>query len=147
MFDQKCVYTYTGDLNATLNTLTNQINNSPLQFSDLSLVNYPNGVVNNSSPNLDNTGIFMNQPMSWWLETLNAGTVKYCPVSNYVNWAYTPSANSDIHIDISISDLLIPNSTESVSTDNNTNVMTSVLKPKNGMCCTSTWSMNSPGVN
>ena len=147
MFDQKCVYTYTGDLNATLNTLTNQTNKSPLQFSDLSLVNYPNGAVNNLSPNLDNTAIFMNQPMSWWLEALNAGTVKYCPVSNYVNWAYTSSANSDVHIDISISDLLIPNVPESISTDPVTNLITIVLKPKLGMSSRCTQSMNHPSVN
>ena len=56
----------------------------------------------------------MNQPMSWWVENLNSGAIHYYPFTNLVNWAYKVGEN-EIHIEREVSDLIIPNETESSS--------------------------------
>lgn len=112
------VFTYSGDSAATLNTLTGVQNpNVSKSLTDLTPTNYDVDVEQrNSKPSSANQLIFMNQPMSWWLENLNSGAVKYFPFSNNVNWAYTiPSGN--VHIDTTVSSLFIPDVLVTTSLD------------------------------
>ena len=131
-----CIYAYTGDVSATLNTLTHTSPVTTKTLADLSTNNYPApSVPNHSAPNADNQAILMNQPMSWWIEVLNAPlqTVKYAPVSNNVNWAYIPNSNTAYHIGRPISDSIIPNSVSSTVVDPETKVMTKTYAMKFGM--------------
>ena len=125
------VYVYTGDATATLNTLTNVTSVTSNTLADVS-TNYPSSVPNQSAPNADNQSIFMNQPMTGWVEGLNSSSVKYAPVSNYVNWAYTENSNV-YHIGMPISDYLIPNSIASSILDPETKVITHTYVMKFGM--------------
>ena len=109
MFQYTTTYSFEGDLTATLNTLTN-LENTNLSLESLS-ENYTEPFVNPSNPNESpirpnskNQKIFMNQPMSWWLENLTSGAIHYFPFTNHVNWTY-----NETHIDKEISDLIIPN--------------------------------------
>ena len=127
-FEYTSTYSFNGDLAATLNTLTN-LENTNLTIESLSTENYTQQFVNPSNPNespirpnSQNQLVVMNQPMSWWVENLNSGAIRYFPFTNYVNWAY-----NDTHIDINISDLIIPNQTLSYSEN------TLVYKDKFGM--------------
>ena len=124
---------------ATLHSLMSSPAEGSSDLGTLSTNNYP--VSGSKEPNADNQLVFMNQPLSWWLETLNAGTVKYTPFSNEVNWAYMLDSNTPIHISISISNSLIPNKTQSVETDPTTRVSKITLEPKYGLCRTDTHSM------
>jgi hypothetical protein len=117
MFRYVSKYSFEGDLSATLNSLTN-LPNTGLGLESLS-ENYTEPFVNplnpNESPirpNPHNQQVLMNQPMSWWLENLNSGTIHYFPFTNYVNWTF-----NETHIDREISDLIIPN--ECISSSNN----------------------------
>ena len=119
MFQQIDTYSFEGELTATLNTLTG-LENTGLGLEALS-ENYTEPFVNpldpNESPirpNPQNQKILMNQPMSWWVETLNSGAIHYYPFTNLVNWAYKVGEN-EIHIEREVSDLIIPNETESSS--------------------------------
>jgi len=111
-------FTYSGNSAATLNTLTGVQNpNVSKSLADLSAVNYDVNVdQRNSKPNSANQLIFMNQPMSWWLQNLNSGAVKYFPFSNHVNWAFT-SSSGDVHIDNDVSSLFIPDMLATTSVD------------------------------
>lgn len=116
MFEYINTYSFEGDLSATLNTLTN-LENTNLGLDSLSKVNYTQPFVNPSNPNespirpnSQNQLILKNQPMSWWVENLNSGAIYYFPYTNYVNWAYKSELDTvEIHIDIEITDLIIPN--------------------------------------
>jgi hypothetical protein len=123
VFSVTSVFSLTGDATKTLNTLTNTAVSGSSDLSTLSTTNYP--VSNSKEPNSQNQLVFKNQPLSWWLASLNSGSVKYTPYSNEVNWSYVNSSNNDIHISIEISDLLIPNRTASVS--RNSDSVTSVI--------------------
>ena len=119
MFQQIDTYSFEGELTATLNTLTG-LENTGLGLEALS-ENYTEPFVNpldpNESPirpNPQNQKILMNQPMSWWVENLNSGAIHYYPFTNLVNWAYKVGEN-EIHIEREVSDLIIPNETESSS--------------------------------
>ena len=119
MFQQTDTYSFEGELTATLNTLTG-LENTGLGLEALS-ENYTEPFVNpldpNESPirpNPQNQKILMNQPMSWWVENLNSGAIHYYPFTNLVNWAYKVGEN-EIHIEREVSDLIIPNETESSS--------------------------------
>lgn len=126
------VYSYVGDATVTLNSLT-ETTPTTMTLADLSTNNYPSSVPNNSPPNSDNQLIFMNQPMTWWVENLNTpASIAYAPVSNYVNWAYTGDSNV-YHIGMPISDYLIPNSIASSTVDPVTKVMTNTYVMKFGM--------------
>ena len=130
-----CIYAYAGDASVTLNTLTGTTPVTTKTLADLSTDNYPPpSVPNDSPPNADNQDIFMNQPMTWWVDELNAPlqNVKYAPVSNYVNWAYTGNSNV-YHIGRPISDYIIPNSMASSVIDPVTKVMTNTYVMKFGM--------------
>jgi hypothetical protein len=123
VFSVTSVFSLTGDATKTLNTLTNTVVSGSSDLSTLSTTNYP--VSNSKEPNSENQLVFKNQPLSWWLASLNSGSVKYTPYSNEVNWSYVNSSNNNIHISIEISDLLIPNRTASVS--RNSDSVTSVI--------------------
>ena len=119
MFQQIDTYSFEGELTATLNTLTG-LENTGLGLEALS-ENYTEPFVNpldpNESPirpNPQNQKILMNQPMSWWVENLNSGAIHYYPFTNLVNWAYK-LGEIEIHIEREVSDLIIPNETESSS--------------------------------
>ena len=134
-------FSYTGDLTATLNTLTNVTNvDATKTLQTLSTENYANPNTNNKTlkPNADNQRVFMNQPMSWWLENLNSGVVFYLPYSNFVNWGYKDASSNVYHIDIAISDMLIPNRTKDIQKDPSSNAFTIRFEDKYGMSRTDT---------
>jgi hypothetical protein len=107
------VYTLSGDAKKTLNTLTNTVPSGSSDLASLSTTNYL--IKGDTKPNPTNQVVFKNQPLSWWVSSLNSGIVKYTPVSNDVNWAYVDVNNNSIHISIEISNLLIPNKPQGVS--------------------------------
>jgi hypothetical protein len=107
VFSITSVYSLTGDATKTLNMLTDTAATGSADLASLSTVNYP--VAGEVAPNAANQLVFKNQPLSWWLASLNSGAVKYTPYSNEVNWSF-----NDVHISIEISNLLIPNKTASV---------------------------------
>ena len=123
VFSVTSVYSLSGDATKTLNVLTNKPVAGSANLSSLSTVNYP--VANDSKPNAANQVVFKNQPLSWWLASLNSGAVKYSPVSNDVNWAFIDTNKKAIHISIEISNLLIPNKTAKV--EKNPGSMTSTI--------------------
>ena len=82
----------------------------------------------------------MNQPMSWWLEGLNNSKIKYTPLNNYVNWSYV---NGEVfHIGLTISDLIIPNTTGTCTPNYTTRIVSCVSQPKFGMTKTETFSID-----
>jgi hypothetical protein len=113
MFSVTSAFTLTGDETKNLNQLTNTALTGSSDLATLSTTNYL--VAGDETPNPVNQLVFMNQPLSWWLASLNSGKVKYTPVSNYVNWAYIDANKNLIHISITISNLLIPNKTAGVT--------------------------------
>jgi hypothetical protein len=139
VFSITSVYTLEGDATKTLNTLTNSPVSGSSDISTLSSVNYP--VANDSNPNAANQLVFKNQPLSWWLASLNSGAVKYTPFSNNVNWAYVDASKNSIHISMEISNLLIPNSTKTIT--RNPGSLSSVLSfvPKFGLTRVDTHTM------
>jgi hypothetical protein len=109
-------FSYTGDLTTTLNLLTNVSNpDTSKTLADLSTDNYSTGTDDNrnAEPNATNQLVFMNQPMSWWLENLQSSSIYYLPYSNYVNWGYKDASGNVYHIHINLTNLLIPNYTKS----------------------------------
>lgn len=128
------VYAYQGDTSVTLNALTGTTPVTTKTLADLSTDNYPSSPVNNSPPNAENQAILMNQPMSWWVQNLNAPvqSVKYLPVSNYVNWGYTSGSNV-YHVGMPISNSLIPNGIATSVRDSNTNTVVNTYTMKYGM--------------
>ena len=142
MFKITSTFSFTGDASATLNTLT-KTTPTTLTLADLSGLNYSEPeLVNNSAPNANNQLIFMNQPMGWWIEQLQNGSVEYFPLSNYVNWAYTDVNKVVYHIGRPISDLLIPNTVGISTRDPVSNTITTVFGPKFGMGRTDIQKMN-----
>ena len=139
MFTVTSVFALTGDATQTLNTLTNTYASGSSDLATLSTTNYL--VAGDEMPNPVNQEVFMNQPLSWWLASLNSGVVKYTPVSNYVNWAYVDANKHVYHISITISNLLIPNKTSEVT--RNSSSMNSVVtfEPKFGLSRVDTNSM------
>lgn len=109
MFVTTTEYSISGDDSQTLNTLTMTPNTGSSDLKTLSTVSDIN------APNKNNQLVFMNQPLSWWVSSLKSGAVYYTPYSNNVNWSYKDPSGSLYHIDISISDLVIPNKTQSVT--------------------------------
>lgn len=135
VFKVTSTYGFTGDLNATLNTLTNVQNvDATKTLETLSKANYEGDNTDRSSKaNPDNQLVFMNQPMSWWIDSLKSGAVFYFPYSNFVNWGYKDASSNVYHIDITISDMLIPNKTKDVAKDEATKVYTITFEEKYGM--------------
>ena len=145
VFKVSSTFTFTGNLADTLNTLTNVQNVDVTKtLATLSKVNYTGAQPAPNAPvraNVDNQLVFMNQPRSWWVENLNSGAVHYLPVSNYVNWGFKDVSASVYHIDIEISNLLMPNKTASSTRNPTKNEMTIVFEPKLGMGRTDVRSM------
>jgi len=137
VFSVSSKYTLTGDASKTLNNLTNAAVSGKSDLLALSSNNYPVP----GTPNADNQLIFKNQPLSWWLISLNSGSVNYTPISNFVNWSYVDSKGAQYHIGMDISNLLIPNKTLSVS--RNPGSMSSVItyEPKFGLSRVDTHNM------
>lgn len=123
------VYAYTGDSTVTLNTLTNTTPVTTLTLADLSI-----DTDMYSLPNSNNQDIFMNQPMTWWVQELNSPALQitYTPVSNYVNWSYNVSSNA-YHIGMPISNKLIPNAVASSVRDPVAKSITNTYTMKYGM--------------
>ena len=136
------VYSYTGNATATLNSLTNVQNGLTVNASSLDSHLSPNNyvspaVANKDAPNPANQAVFMALPMSWWVTGLTSGAVKYLPVSNNVNWGYTDASGTVYHIGRPISDLLLPNRTQSTARDSSGNMVV-VFEPKLGLARTDT---------
>jgi hypothetical protein len=131
-------YTLTGDSNKTINVLMAVPAEGSSDLSTLSSNNYP---TSNTIVNIDNQRVFMNQPLSWWLSGLNAGTIKYTPVSSNVNWSYTNASGTSFHISRSLTNVIIPNKTLSATRDPMTNKTTIVFEEKHGMKRTDVHSM------
>jgi hypothetical protein len=91
---------------------------------DVTSVDANNLVADNSeAPYTANQEIFKNLPLSWWIEALNSDTIQYRPISNEVNWAFVKSDGNDVYIAKEITDVIIPNRTESVVRDAETKTM------------------------
>ena len=103
-------------------------------LSDLSTDNYPEDRVplkdpnGYDLPNPANQVIFKNQPVSWWIESINNGSIVYTPISNTVNWSYYDSSKNQYQILFAISSYMIPNRTGTVSRDPDTRLTTIVLQ-------------------
>jgi hypothetical protein len=117
------------DATATLNTLTNTPSTGSTNLSSL------------STSVEANTLIFRNQPLSWWLESLNSGAIKYTPVSNDVNWSYFSPSGQQFHIRIELSNLLIPNRSKSSSRNADKSSFTVTFEPKFSLERTDTMTM------
>lgn len=131
VFSLRSTFTVTGDASKTLNMLTNTPAVGSADLATLSTVNYE--VAGKTTPNNANQLVFRNQPLSWWVQSLNSGAVKYTPVSNEVNWAYIDANKNVIHISIEISNLLIPNKTLSVERNPGSMSSTITFEPKFGI--------------
>jgi hypothetical protein len=131
VFSVTSAFTLTGDATQTLNTLTKKDVTGSSDLSTLSSVNLL--VAGDSTPNPANQLVFMNQPLSWWVASLNSGDVKYMPVSNFVNWAYVNSNKDIIYISIELSNLLIPNKTAKVEKNPGSMSSTITFEPKFGL--------------
>ena len=123
---------------ATFNTITNSTPDTVNKnISNLSIDNYPSG--QNPShdqngyllPNATNQAIFKNQPLSWWIASLNNNSIQYRPISNTVNWAFVNSNSKDIYILYDITKIIIPNKTKSVEKNNETNIVTTTFEDNN----------------
>lgn len=102
-------------------------------IADLSTDNYPadrvplKDVNGYDLPNPVNQVIFKNQPVSWWIAGINAGSIVYTPVSNTVNWSYVVG-ETQYHILFETSSFMIPNRTDTVDRNLETKMTTVVLK-------------------
>lgn len=131
--------TYNATLGSTAETATYYTLNSETpeagssSIADLSTDNYPpdrfplKDVNGYDMPNPANQVIFKNQPVSWWIAGINAGSIVYTPVSNTVNWSYVVG-ETQYHILYQTSSFMIPNTTEKVENDPETKMTTVTLK-------------------
>ena len=132
-------YSYTGDVDATLNSLTRVQHPAPVDVSAVDTLLVPTTTDSNSEvPNETNQLVFMAMPMSWWLSGLSSNAVKYTPVSSNVNWSYVNASGAVFYVSRHISDLLLPNRIQTVTTDVSNNTMTHVFEPKFGLSRTDT---------
>ncbi len=134
---------------ATYNTVTSGTPGPTADVSLLSTENYPEdnvplmdptGVY--KMPNTANQDIFKNQPLSWWVSSINSGTIQYRPVSNTVNWAYVTPEGNDVHILYDITTTIIPNRSETSTTDPETGLVTIILQ--DNKCLTMKRTMDMP---
>lgn len=115
----------------TLNSQTPGAGSSSID--DLSTDNYPadrvplKDVNGYDLPNPANQVIFKNQPVSWWINGINSGSIVYTPVSNTVNWSYVVG-ETQYHILYETSSFMIPNRTDTVDRNSTTKMTTVVLK-------------------
>jgi len=128
-------FSYSGNARATLYQLVNGTTANPThKHGTLSNINYPAGSVENQSePCEKNQAVFMDMPMSWWVEKLLSKQIYYDAVSNYVNWSYDVTPEHTIHISKKVTDLLIPSVVEKRTYSKETDTHTHVYKPKFGL--------------
>ena len=129
---------------ATFNAITNSTPDTVNKdISNLSIDNYPSGQIPSKDadgyllPNAINQAIFKNQPLSWWIASLNNKSIQYRPVSNTVNWAFINSASKDIHILRDITKIIIPNITKSIERNDVTNIVTTTYEDNDCILMTS----------
>ena len=139
VFSVTSEFTVEGDATKTFNTLSNLAVTGSNNLSNLSSTNYV--VAGQSTPNPANQAVFKNQPLSWWVSSLNSGAVKYTPVSNDVNWAFVDQNKNAIHISIEVSNLLIPNKTKSITRNPGSMTTLVTFEPKFGVGRVDTQSM------
>ena len=106
-------YTLTENTTATIHSLMAAPAEGSSDLATLSKDNYT--TAGSKEPNAANQLVFMNQPLSWWNTNLNAGTIKYMPVSNHVNWGYVDASGNVFHISTTVTNAIIPNRTKSAS--------------------------------
>ena len=82
-------------------------------------------------PNPANQVFFKNQPVSWWIDGINAGNILYTPISNTVNWSFVDSGNK-YHILYEVSSYMLPARTTSVQRDEAAK-LTTVVYEDNGI--------------
>ena len=110
---------------------------APEANTDLSADNYPpnriplKDVNGYDLPNPANQVFFKNQPVSWWIDGINAGNILYTPISNTVNWSFVDSGNK-YHILYEVSSYMLPARTTSVDRDEAAK-LTTVVYEDNGI--------------
>ena len=130
----------------SLNSLTPDAGSA--NAADLSTDNYhadrvPLTDVNGyDMPNPANQVIFKNQPVSWWIDAINAGSIRYTPISNTVNWSYFDSDSNQYQILYAVSTYMIPNRTASMDDNRETMVTTIVFHDNQVMNMSQTMEMN-----
>ena len=105
-------YTVTLSPSCSLTASYNSIKGLPVSHADvaqLSTTNYPAG---STVANSANQAIFMNLPVSWWIDSFNSSSIQYRPVSGDVNWAFIDANMNEYHISREITDVMIPNRTD-----------------------------------
>jgi hypothetical protein len=115
-------------------------------YTDLSADNYPadriplKDVNGYDLPNPGNQVFFKNQPVSWWINGITAGKIRYTPISNTVNWSFFDSGNQ-YHILYELSLYMIPARTKSVQRDDGANLTTVVYEDNGIMNMTQKYTM------
>jgi len=113
-------------------------------LSDLSAENYPadrvplTDINGYNMPNPRNQVIFKNQPISWWIDSINNGSIKYTPISNTVNWSYV-DGETTYHILFETSSFMIPNRTGTVTMNQETGMTSVVLQDNTVMNLTQSY--------
>ena len=119
---------------------------APEASPELSAENYPadriplKDVNGYDLPNPGNQVFFKNQPVSWWIDGITAGKIRYTPISNTVNWSFFDSGNQ-YHILYELSSYMIPARTKSVDRDDGEKLTTVVYEDNNIMNMTQTYTM------
>jgi hypothetical protein len=124
-------FSLSGDPTTTLHRLMGAPADGSSDLASLSKNNYP--TAGSKDPNPSNQHVFMNQPLSWWLAELNSGKIKYTPVSNNVNWAYVTASGDSYHMSVAVSNIIIPNKSQSIQKNVTANTTTIVFEAKRGM--------------
>lgn len=128
------IFSYSGDLSATVNTLTNvQDPDVSKTLADLSTENFPTPDPIEPRPNPANQLIFMNQPISWWLDGLQNGTIVNFNYGRYVQWKYVDASGNNIYIDTYVTSRIIPDESSHIDRDYTANTHTVVFMDKLGM--------------
>ena len=104
-------------------------------------VNASSLVADNSPVSLENNQVILkNLPLSWWITQLNSGAVQYRPVSGQVNWAFVVGGK-DVYITREISDVIIPNRTDTCTRNEAAKTTTLVQKDNGCLLLTKTMPM------
>ena len=133
-----------GNLTDSYYTLKGETPEAGSSISDLSTDNYPvdrvplKDVNGYDLPNPTNQVIFKNQPVSWWVDGINGGSIVYTPVSNTVNWSYAVG-ETRYHISMEISLFMMPNRTDKVDRDPVTKMTTVTLSGNGAFSLTQTY--------
>jgi hypothetical protein len=90
-------------------------------------------------PNRSNQDIFKVQPLQWWVDNLNAGSIIYTPYSNKVSWSYITVAGDKIHITSEITNVIFPKVVLDFQTDSITRNATATFVNNGYMSLKSTY--------